>query len=59
MAHEINIGLDGLKNKAEMMGDALDKQQDNIKGLEVEIDKTHKELLTDNARLKKIIYQVL
>jgi len=58
MVRQIDQGLDGLRIKAEMMGDAIDKQQEGMKGLEVEIKKAHQGLSTSNARLKKVLYQV-
>lgn len=59
MVVQVADGLDGLKRKAEMMGEAIDKQEDAIDGLKVEIDKAHEGLVTSNARLKKVLYQVL
>jgi len=58
MVKQVDQGLDGLRIKAEMMGDAIDKQQEGMKGLEVEMEKAHQGLLTSNAKLKKVLYQV-
>jgi len=57
MVRQVDQGLDGLRIKAEMMGDAIDKQQEGMKGLEVEMEKAHQGLLTSNAKLKKVLYQ--
>ena len=58
MVRQVDQGLDGLRIKAEMMGDAIDKQQEGMKSLEVEMNKANEQLMSSNAKLKKVLYQV-
>jgi len=57
LLEEINQGLDTLKVKGENIGDQIDNQDLKIQDLQIEIDKTYKQLENSNQRLKRILYQ--
>jgi len=54
---QINTGLGDLKDKALVMGQQIDQQGLLIKNLDQEVDKTNEQLVTANAKLKKILTQ--
>jgi len=58
LINEVNFGLDGLKDKAERIGDQLDHQEIGVNELQIEISKAHAELVNSNKRLKKILFEV-
>jgi len=58
MLERANEGLDKLKNKAEIMGEALDRQEGAVQELHKEVDKAREGLENANARLKKVLFSV-